>query len=139
MYKACNFIAPSPDIDPSVFINPPHALCTLSNTEDPPHGEIAVGNIAKMVNTITDYLLHFFLFLRETFFPLLTRFCSFWPRDFYPPLSATDPCMTDVRPLEVPDARAVPGARGLVHLRLEVVEAELGGVLQLELNRKVLK
>ena len=40
---------------------------------------------------------------------------------------------------QVPEAGAVPGPGRLVHLALEVVVAELGGALQLDLHGKVLK
>ena len=40
---------------------------------------------------------------------------------------------------QVPESGAVPGARRLVHLALEVVVAELGVALQLDLHREVLQ
>ena len=40
---------------------------------------------------------------------------------------------------QVPEAGAVPGPGRLVHLALEVVVAELGGALQLDLHGEVLK
>ena len=44
------------------------------------------------------------------------------------------------RPIsQVPEAGAVPGPGRLVHLALEVVVAELGGALQLDLHGEVLK